>query len=420
MKHRRLCGILVMVFGLGDSVVAVAQDRDAYVERAKQLMREVPLIDGHNDLPWALRTGYASSFDSLDISKPQPQLMTDIPRLRDGLVGAQFWSTYTPSSFADRGAARAGMEQGDIVHRMVERYPDVFEMAGTADEIVRIHREGRIASMLGLEGGHMIENSLGMLRAFYRDGVRYMTLTHSQNTDWADAATDSMEHGGLTPFGEEVVREMNRLGMLVDLSHASDSTMWDVLRVTQAPVIFSHSSSRHFTPHPRNVPDDIARAVAENGGVIMVNYVASFIHLPAYEHGQQRRTAFAAFREAGVRGAALRDSIRAWDERNPAPRPDLNVVADHIEHLRDVAGVDHVGIGSDLDGIDTPPIGLEDVSTFPALVAELLSRGWSDEDAKKVIGLNVLRVMREAERVAARLKKERGPSTATIEALDGN
>ncbi|MFQ6045411.1 MAG: dipeptidase [Gemmatimonadales bacterium] len=390
------------------------------MERARRLMREVPLIDGHNDLPWALRSGYASSFDSLDISQPHPELMTDIPRLRKGLVGAQFWSTYTPSSFADRGAARAGMEQGDIVHRMVERYPDVFEMAGTADDIERIHREGRIASMLGLEGGHMIENSLGMLRAFYRDGVRYMTLTHSQNTQWADAATDSLEHGGLTRFGEEVVREMNRLGMLVDLSHASDSTMWDVLRVAEAPVIFSHSSSRHFTPHSRNVPDDIARAVAENGGVIMVNYVASFIYLPAYEQGQRRRAAFTRLREAGVGGVALRDSIRAWDERNPAPRPDLNVVADHIEYLRDVAGVDHVGIGSDLDGIDTPPIDLEDVSTFPALIAELLSRGWSDEDAKKVIGLNVLRVMRAAEAVATRLQKERGPSTATIEALDGN
>jgi membrane dipeptidase len=419
MQLRFVVPTVITIVGIALPPLVHAQDGDGYLERAKALMREVPLIDGHNDLPWALRVGYASSFDSLDISQKQPDIMTDIPRLREGMVGAQFWSTYTPSNFAEEGAARAGMEQGDIVHRLVERYPETFEFARTADDIVRIHRNGKIASLIGLEGGHMIENSLGLLRAFYRDGVRYMTLTHSRNTDWADAATDSLEHGGLTGFGEEVVREMNRLGMLVDLSHASDSTMWDVLRVTEAPVIFSHSSSRYFTPHPRNVPDDVARAVAGNGGVIMVNYVGSFIYLPTYEHGQRRRDLITRLREAGISTVELRDSVRAWQERHPAPRPDLGVVADHIEHLRDVAGVEHVGIGSDLDGIDTPPVGLEDASTFPALVAELLRRGWSDEDAKKVIGLNVLRVMREAEAVAARLRKERGPSTARIETLDG-
>ena len=419
MQLRLVVPTVLTIVGTALAPLLHAQNRDAYLERARALMREVPLIDGHNDLPWALRTGYGLSFDSLDISKLQPDVMTDMPRLREGLVGAQFWSTYTPSSFADRGAARAGMEQGDVVHRLVERYPETFELARTADDIVRIYGSGKIASLIGLEGGHMIENSLGLLRAFYRDGVRYMTLTHSRNTDWADASTDSLEHGGLTRFGEEVVREMNRLGMLVDISHASDSTMWDVLRVTEAPVIFSHSSSRHFTPHPRNVPDDIARAVVENGGVIMVTYVGSFIYLLTYEHGQRRREEIARWREANVEGAALRDSVRAWGARNPAPRADLDMVADHIEHLRDVASVDHVGIGSDLDGIDVPPVGLEDVSTFPALIAELLRRGWSDEDAKKVIGLNVLRVMRQTEAVAARLGKERRPSTATIEILDG-
>jgi membrane dipeptidase len=311
------------------------------------------------------------------------------------------------------------MEQGDIVHRMVARYPDVFELAGTADDIVRIHGAGRIASLLGLEGGHAIENSLGLLRAFYRDGVRYMTLTHSDNVDWADSATDTLAHGGLTPFGEEVVREMNRLGMLVDLSHVSDSTMWDVLRVTEAPVFFSHSSSRHFTRHPRNVPDDVARAVGENGGVILANFVASFIYQPAYEYGERARAARDALMDRGVRGESLMDSLRAWRERNPYPVPDVNVVADHIEHLADVAGVDHVGIGSDFDGIRFPPVGLDDVSQFPNLIAELLRRGWSDEDAKKVIGLNVLRVMREVEAVAARLQRERPPSTAQIEVLDG-
>ena len=363
--------------------------------RARRLMEEVPLIDGHNDLPWELRERFHSSFDSLDIARPQPDVMTDIPRLREGMVGAQFWSTYSPSDIEH--PAKVGMEQVDIVRRMAERYPDVFVMAGTADDIERIHREGGIASLAGLEGGHMIENSLGLLRAYYREGVRYMTLTHNSSTDWADAATGTQTHGGLTPFGEAIIREMNRIGMLVDLSHASDSTMWDVLRVTAAPVIYSHSSSRAFVPHPRNVPDDIARAVAENGGVIMVNYYPPFDHRPTYDWTVTRDSVAASWQRAGVSDAALADSLRAWQAAHPVPLPDLGVIADHIEHFRDVAGVDHVGIGSDLDGIDFKPVGLEDVSTFPDLIAELLRRGWSDEDAKKVIGLNVLRVMREAE-----------------------
>jgi membrane dipeptidase len=390
---------------------------DDYLERARVLMREVPLIDGHNDLPWELRAVYGGSFETLDIAQPQPDVMTDIPRLRAGLMGGQFWSTYTPSNSPQ--PARMGMEQVDIVHRMVARYPEAFAWARTAADIERIHRDGKVAALVGLEGGHMIENSLSLLRAFSREGVQYMTLTHSRNTDWADAATDTLVHGGLTPFGEEVVREMNRLGMLVDISHASDSTMWDVLRVTTAPVIFSHSSSRKFTPHPRNVPDDIARAVAENGGVIMVNYVASFIHLPAYEWSRAYDSVDTAFLEAGFTSEEATDSARAWRRGHPMPRPDIGVVADHIEHIRNVAGVDHVGIGSDLDGISVAPEGLEDVSTFPALIAELLRRGWSDGDARKVIGTNVLRVMREAEAVAATLRTERGPSLATIEELDG-
>jgi membrane dipeptidase len=265
----------------------------------------------------------------------------------------------------------------------------------------------------------MIENSLGLLRAFYRDGVRYMTLTHSNTTDWADAATDSARHGGLTRFGEEVVREMNRLGLLVDLSHVSDSTMWDALRVTEAPVIFSHSSSRHFTPHARNVPNDVAAAVTKNGGVIMVTFVPEFIYLPAYEHNAVRDSVAEAVRATLGDTPAARDTMRAWATAHPMPRPDLGVVADHIEHLRDVAGADHVGIGSDFDGMGVPPEGLEDVGDFPRLVAELLRRGWSDGDVKRVIGLNVLRVLREAERVAARLQRERPASTAQIETLDG-
>jgi membrane dipeptidase len=291
-------------------------------------------------------------------------------------------------------------------------------MAATADDIVRLHRAGKIGSLLGLEGGHMIENSLGLLRAFYRDGVRYMTLTHNVTTDWADAALDSLRHGGLSRFGEEVVREMNRLGMLVDLSHVSDSTMWDALRVTQAPVIFSHSSSRSLVPHPRNVPDDIARAVAQNGGVIMVTFVPEFVSLPAYQWGNRQDSVARGFL-AAVGQVAARDSVRSWTRSHPIPRPDVGAVADHLEHLRDVAGVDHVGLGSDFDGISATPVGLEDVATFPVLLAELIRRGWSDGDVKRVAGLNLLRVLREAERVAARLQRERPASTATIEQLDG-
>ncbi len=392
---------------------------DPYLARARAILREVPLVDGHNDLPWELRERFGSSFDSLDIARRQPRVMTDIGRLRAGGVGAQFWSTYTPADARNPAPARAGMEQNDVVHRLVARYPDTFVLARTASEIEQAHRDGKIASLIGLEGGHMIENSLGMLRAFYRDGVRYLTLTHSRNTDWADASTDAPAHGGLTPFGREVVREMNRLGMLVDLSHVSDSTMWDVLAVTAAPVIFSHSSSRHFAPHPRNVPDDVMRAVARNGGVIMVNFVPEFIWRPTYDWSLVRDSVLGTLRARGPDSAAGREALRAWDRAHPMPRPPLGVVADHFEHLRQVAGVDHLGLGSDFDGITGTPIGLEDVSTFPALLAELLRRGWREDDVKKVAGLNVLRVMRATERVAARLQQEVGPSTARIEDLDG-
>jgi membrane dipeptidase len=419
VKHGLLLAAVSVLLVGACSPDASEPNGEDFLSRARSLMREVPLIDGHNDLPWELRTRFAMDWDSLDIREPQAQVMTDIPRLREGMVGAVFWSTYMPSEFKDRGAARAGMEEGDIVHQMIARYPDVFELARTADDIERIHGDGRIASLLGLEGGHMIENSLGVLRAFHRDGVAYLTLTHNGTVDWADAATGTPEHNGLTPFGEEVIREMNRLGMLIDLSHAHDSTMWDVLGVTEAPVFFSHSSSRHFTPHPRNVPDDIAGAVAENGGVILVNYVVPFIYQPAYEWEQQMTALAERLHVAGVSPNRIGDSVEAWRAMNPMPVADLGVVVDHIEHLRDVAGIDHVGIGSDLDGISVPPRGLEDVSTFPNLIAELLRRGWSEEDAKKVIGLNVLRVMREVEAVAVRLQSDRPASVAQIEILDG-
>ena len=419
--RRNLSSALAALTALTASTAArlEGQTRAQYLEQARQILREVPLIDGHNDLPWEIRVQFGFSLDSAHIDRGQPRLMTDIPRLKAGMLGGQFWSTYTPSSFEGKGAARAGMEQVDVVHRLVAKYPETFELARTADDVERIHREGKIASMIGLEGGHMIENSLAVLRQFYRLGVNYMTLTHFGNTAWADAATDSMVHHGLTPFGEAVVREMNWLGMLVDLSHTSDSTMWDALRVAQAPVIFSHSSARHFTPHPRNVPDDLLKAVAQNGGVVMVNYVTSFIYRPSYDWTQRLDAYSRGLRQRGLDSVAVRDSVRAWTGQNPAPRPDLSMVADHIDYIRHVAGVDHVGIGSDLDGIEDTPVGLEDVSTYPALIAELLKRGWTPEDVKKVAGLNVLRVMRQVEAVAARLQKERGPNTAQIEVLDG-
>jgi len=418
---RRLLLLLVTCACSGVLIAAPAraQDADPYLEHARELMRQVPLIDGHNDLPWGIRARYSMSVDSFDFAARHSSGHTDIPRLREGLVGAQFWSTWTPTSFAGKGAARAGMEQGDIVHQMVELYPETFEMAGTAADVMRIFRSGKIACLLGLEGGYMIENSLGLLRAFYRDGVRYMTLTHSDNVDWADAATDELEHGGLTPFGEEVVREMNRMGMLVDISHASDSTVWDVLRVTEAPVIFSHSSSRHFTSHPRNVPDDIAVAAAENGAVIMVNFVLPFIYQPAFDWYELRDELVSTLRADSMESAALRDSVMAWMEANPRPRPDLGIVADHMDHLRNLIGADYIGIGSDFDGIEMPPSELDDVSQFPNLIAELLRRGWSDDEVLKVLGLNVLRAMQEAELVAQRLQAERPASTAQIEVLDG-
>jgi membrane dipeptidase len=420
MSYRlRLFVLTVLITALGPGAEARAQDSATFLARARQILSEVPLIDGHNDLPWAVRTQFGFSLDSAHLDRGQPKLMTDIPRLRAGLVGGQFWSTYTPSSFEGKGAARAALEQIDIVHRLVARYPETFALALTADDIERMHQEGKIASLIGLEGGHMIENSLAVLREFYRLGVRYMTLTHSRNTAWADASTDSMVHRGLTPFGEEVVREMNRLGMLVDLSHVSDSTMWDALRVTQAPVIFSHSSARHFVPHPRDVPDNVLRAVAENGGVVMVNYYPSFIYKPTYDYDAQRDEYQRGLFARGWDSLTVRDSLRAWAVHHPVPLPDLGIVADHIEYMSNVAGIDHVGIGSDLDGIDVNPIGLEDVSTYPALVAELLRRGWMAGDIKKVVGLNVLRVMRQVEAVAARLQQERGPSLAQIEVLDG-
>jgi membrane dipeptidase len=392
---------------------------DANLERARRVLRSTPLIDGHNDLPWAIREDTTAPHDvtKYDLRGRTPG-HTDLARLEAGMVGAQFWSVYIPSSARDSGAARMQLEEIDIARQVVARYPEL-EWALTADAIVRAHRQRKIGSLLGLEGGHAIENSLGALRAYYDLGARYMTLTHSATIDWADAATDTATHGGLTRFGEEVVREMNRLGMLVDLSHVSPGTMSDALDVSEAPVIFSHSSARALTNHVRNVPDSILARLPKNGGVVMVTFVPAFVSQEVADWSARRDSVAREIEQRVPDEPGRRAELEAWTTANASPKATLAQVADHIEHVRKVAGVDHVGIGSDFDGIGDTPVGLEDVSTFPMLFAELARRGWSDADLRKLAGENLLRVLRRAEQVAVRLQRERAPSTRTIAELDG-
>ena len=391
------------------------------LERARALHDRVPLIDGHNDLPWQYRQHFQRAVSRLDIAQPQPHLMTDIPRLREGGVGAQFWSVYVPTSLDGGDAVLATLEQIDVVYQMIRRYPDTFELALTADEVEAAFGDGKIASLIGMEGGHSINNSLPALRMFYKLGARYMTLAHSANTPWADSATDEAHLDGLSAFGREVVGEMNWLGMLIDLSHVSPATMHDALDVSEAPIIFSHSAARAITEHLRNVPDDVLSRLPDNGGVVMVTFVSSFISVEAFEH----RRAGDAERERlrGLPGStedSVREAMEQWTEANPAPRGTVSMVADHIDHIREVAGIDHIGIGSDYDGTTYVAAGLDDVSMLPALTAVLLERGYSDQDVMKVLGLNLLRVMRNVEAVAERLQRERGPSEALIEEVDSD
>jgi len=392
-----LLGACAGARGGGPGPSAAADDE--HLEVARRVLASTPLFDGDNDLPWAIRGYEAAPHDvaAYDLRSTTPG-HTDIARLREGMVGAQFWSVYIPAGAVEEGAAKTQLEQIDIAQQIFARYPDVFEETLAPGEVMPAFRRGRIASVMGMEGGHAIENSLGALRAFFDLGARYMTLTHSANIDWADSCCEAPRLGGLSPFGVEVVREMNRLGMLVDLSHVSPETMHDALEVTEAPVVFSHSSARGVTDHPRNVPDDVLRRMPENGGVVMVTFVPGFINAEV-----QRWESLPAERRRST----------------PAPRATIADVVAHIEHVRDVAGIDHVGIGADFDGIGSTPAGLEDVSDYPALFAELSRRGWSEAELRKLAGENVLRVWTEAERVAERLRRERGPSTATIEGLDG-
>ena len=397
------------------TVALTAQDA-----RVAKLLREVPLIDGHNDLPWQYRERVKNHLAQIDLRKVQTglekPLHTDIPRLRRGGLGAQFWSVYVPATLVGADAVQATMEQIDVVHRMNALYPETFAAARTAEDVRRIHAGGKIASLIGIEGGHSIHNSLGALRQLHAAGAGYMTLTHSLNNDWADSATDAPKHNGLTPFGRTVIAEMNRLGMLVDLSHVSPKTMHDALDASAAPVIFSHSSARAVTNHARNVPDDVLLRLKQLDGVVMVTFVPSFVSEKVRTHGALRNAEEARLKALNEgQPERIAEGLKTWDAANPRPRATVSDVADHIEHVIRVAGEDHAGIGGDLDGISTTPQGLESVADYPALFTELLRRGHSEERLKKIAGLNVLRVMEKAERVAARLQKEKPAGDARIE-----
>lgn len=397
---------------------------DALARRVDRMLSQMPIIDGHNDLPWEIRDGYDFWRKPLDLnadtSKLPHPLQTDLLRLRKGHVGAQFWSVWIPTTLKGPEAIQTTLEEIDIVHGMVARYPAQLEMASTAADIRRIEKEGKIASLIGVEGGHQIGNSPAALRLFYALGARYMTLTHSSNNDFADSATDDPVHRGLTPFGKAIVHEMNRLGMMVDLSHVSAEVMRQALAETKAPVIFSHSSARALRDHPRDVPDDVLKLVAANGGVVMANFYPGFLS-DAYGRRAAGRAAEDARLKALYPGQPERRkaALDAWDAAHPEPAVPLSMVADHIDHIRQVAGVDHVGIGSDFDGIDgTHPAGLEGVDKYPALFRELARRGWSDADLAKLAGGNLLRVMERVEQVAASMRGE-PPLDATIEQMDG-
>jgi membrane dipeptidase len=397
---------------LGAAAAARGED-PALLERARALHAVSVMVDGHNDLPWRLRDELGdAALLKTDLSRRLDAGHTDWPRARAGGLKAQFWSVYIPTRHPR--PALTVTEQIDLVHRMIEKYPDDLALALTADDVERIAAEGKVASLIGIEGGVAIEGSLAQLRAFFRQGARYMTLAHSETLDWVDSATDEPRSGGLSPFGERVVREMNRLGMLVDLSHVSPGTMEDVLRIAEAPVIFSHSSAYAVAPHPRNVPDEVLRKLPANGGVVMVNFFPGFVE-PAYAKAAADARVRLRAEHAGDE-AAYRAALDAWYETEAPklPRGDVARVADHVEHIIRVAGVDHVGIGSDFDGISATPAGLDDVSCYPNLTAELLRRGHGEEELRKLLGGNVLRAMREAERVARRLQRERPPEVDDI------
>jgi membrane dipeptidase len=423
-----LAGLLLL------SAAASAADAPQPLEsRVDRVLTQTPVIDGHNDLPWEIRERFGGDLAKVDLSTDtaalpapagSPPLMTDIPRLRRGHVGAQFWSVFIPVEVKGPQAVQETLEQIDLVKAMCARYSHDLAMAYSAADIVRLHKAHLIASLIGVEGGHQINDSLVVLRTYYDAGARYLTLTHSSNTAWADSATDNPQHHGLTPFGKEVVREMNRLGMLVDLAHVSEDTMRAALAVSEAPVIYSHSSARALVDHPRDVSDEVLRLVARNGGIVMVNFAPPYVSDARRRWDADRAAELARNNSPPFGGLYIGQperaaaALKAWESAHPKPPVTLAQVADHIEHIRDVAGVDHVGLGSDFDGIPETPQGLEGVDRFPLLLQELARRGWSDADLGKVAGGNLLRVMSQAEAVSVRLRKERPPSAATLAGLD--
>lgn len=431
MKRTVTAGIiglaaLISVSTASMVAAAAAPGTDGDLQRrARRLLREVPLIDGHNDTPWQYRKRVNLRINDLDfgadLSELEPPMHTDLARLREGGVGAQFWSVFIPipQRGGRPGDARTVIEQIDFVKRLVDRYPDDLELALTADDIERIHRAGRIASLIGMEGGHSIEDSLAVLRATYELGARYMTIAHVKNTRWADSATDDAEFDGLADFGREVIREMNRLGMIVDLSHVSPATMHDTLDITAAPVIFSHSSAFAVCRHVRNVPDDVLRRVRTNGGVVMITFLGYYVSEDLRTWDVRRRAERDAI-AGGQDTPAVNRLMADWERANPKPRATIAQVADHIDHVRALIGVDHIGLGGDYDGTSSLPEGMQDVSTYPALIVELLRRDYSDDDVRKIIGLNVLRVMRDVETTAATLQASTEPSEALFIEADAS
>lgn len=420
--------------GAAAAPLAPARAADPAAEaRIERILVQTPLIDGHNDLPWEIRERFNSDLSRIDLSVStltlpapanSPPLMTDIPRLRRGQVGAQFWSVFVPVEVQGPQVVQTTLEQIDLVKAMCARYPRDLAMAYSAADVVRLHHEHRIASLIGVEGGHQINDSLPVLRMYYDAGARYMTLTHATNTPWADSATDNPRHHGLTRFGEEVVHEMNRVGMLVDLSHVSADTMRAALAVSAAPVMFSHSSARGLVDHPRDVPDDVLRLVAKNGGIVMVNFAPPYVSDVRRRWDADRAAELARNNSPPFGGLYIGQperaaaALAAWEAAHPKPAATLAQVADHIEYIRKVAGIDYVGLGSDFDGIPETPVGLEGVDKYPALLAELARRGWSDAELAKVAGANLLRVLAGAEATSRRLAA-RPPSTATLAQLDG-
>jgi membrane dipeptidase len=430
--YKRLTLTLLLLLA-APLALAAAPGQD-YAARVAQVLKKTPLIDGHNDLPWEIRERFKSKVSAVNLGADTSALpvadggvalMTDIGRLRRGGVGGQFWSVFVPVEMHGAVAVQATLEQIDIVRQMAERYPKDFEIAYTAADVRRIHKAGRIASLIGIEGGHQIDNSLPVLREMYALGARYMTLTHSSNTDWADSATDAPRHHGLTAFGRELVHEMNRLGMLVDLSHVSAETMRAALDTAQAPVMFSHSSARAIVDHPRDVPDDVLRTLQKNGGVVMVNFYPGYVSAARNRWDADYAAERARYDSPPFAGIYIGQPERAkaaldeWVKAHPAPKVTLAEVADHIEHVRQVAGIDHVGIGSDFDGVPVTPTGLEGVDKYPDLLAELMRRGWTDDEIAKLAGENILRALASAETVAARLRASGKASEATLEELDG-